>query len=96
MADLEAMRAEGLRALNTPSGTAKVRATWLLEVLTEVERHRNANLVKAVVNFRPVDEWIIEAINAEDFDRVPWVVADKLANENRRLEREITLRERQT
>src|SRR5260221_366601 len=68
----------------------------IADLLAEVERHRNVNLVRAVTDYRAVDEWVTEAINAEGFDRVPWVVAGKLADENRRLEREITLRERQT
>lgn len=48
----------------------------LREAEAENERHRRANLVRAVTE--GFDEWIGEAIAAEDWDAVPWKVAAAL------------------
>lgn len=42
----------------------------------ENERHRRVNLVRAVVDGH--EEWIAEAINAEDWDAIPWRVAERM------------------
>ena len=48
------------------------------QLRSEVKRHRDANLVRAVVEgYGPVDEWISDVINAPSFDRVPWIIAEK-------------------
>lgn len=52
----------------------------------EVRRHRAANLVRAVIDGYGRDvEFINEAINADDFDRVPWLVADRALTDRREL-----------
>jgi hypothetical protein len=52
----------------------------------EVERHRRANLLRAVLDGHDVlDEAVTAAINAEGFDRVPWLVAERFLAENKRL-----------
>ena len=61
----------------------------VVEDLTkECERHRNANLVRAVLgtteNGDAVAEWVVEVINAESFDRVPWMITESFRDEARR------------
>lgn len=58
--------------------------TGIKALESECERHRNANLLRAVIGGRAfeVDELVTDAINAENFDRVPWLAADKLGAEN--------------
>jgi hypothetical protein len=49
------------------------------ELEAECERHRRANLVRAVMKgerWETEDAWIVEAINSESWDAVPWRVAD--------------------
>lgn len=49
----------------------------------ECERHRRANLLRAVVDGLD-PEWIGDAVST-NFDRVPWLVAEKFRAENERL-----------
>jgi hypothetical protein len=71
--------------------TAKVAAitTTIYDatLTAEVERHRNTNLVRAVLgNYRTaVEEWINETIHSRDFNRVPWLIAEKAQEEVKRL-----------
>lgn len=52
----------------------------------EVVRHRRANLLRAVLDgYDVLDEAVTKAINAESFDRVPWLVAEQFRAENERL-----------
>jgi hypothetical protein len=52
----------------------------------EVERHRNANLLRSVLGGHDVlDEAVTNAINADDFDRVPWLVAERFRADAERL-----------
>lgn len=45
-------------------------------LVAEVERHRNANLVRSVIQgYGREAEFVNEAINADDFDRLPWLIA---------------------
>jgi hypothetical protein len=56
------------------------------DLLAEVKRHRDANLVRAVLDgYGDQDEFVNEAINAKDFDRVPWLVAQKAIDHSQRL-----------
>lgn len=57
---------------------ATVEPSEVEQLRAEVERHRNANLVRAVTEgYGWVDEWITDAINVPTFDRVPWMIAEK-------------------
>jgi hypothetical protein len=51
----------------------------LEEVEAENERHRKANLVRAVLDgINGVEEYINEASNEPEYDRVPWLVAEAM------------------
>lgn len=55
-------------------------------LVAENERHQRANLLRAVLDsYGTTDEFIKEAVNTNDFDRVPWLVAEGLRAENERL-----------
>lgn len=55
------------------------------ELTAECERHRKANLVRAVLGTTrdgdAVEAWVTEAINAEDFQNVPWMIAESFRDE---------------
>lgn len=58
----------------------------IAELRAEVERHRKANLVRAVLaGVGPLDEFVSEAIHRHEFDRVPWLVASKTIEEAQQL-----------
>lgn len=72
------------------------RVVTILDALeaaqAENERHRKANLVRAVVRYaegRDLDAWITEHINAEDFDPVPWRVAETAIAERKAAQAEV-------
>lgn len=79
---------EVVQALATPGavheliqqkGVAEARAR---ELEAEVERHRKANLLRAVLEgWEDRDDFITEAINSKSFDNVPWRVAESFKND---------------
>jgi len=57
----------------------------------ENTRMADANLLRAVVAQRPQDDLAInDYINADDFDRVPWLVAQKATDHNRALQVQVS------
>lgn len=65
---LDEIRAGVTRAMQEPEA---------VKLLAELKRHRDANLVRAVLNGAD-PEWISEYIASEEFDRIPWRVAEKI------------------
>lgn len=58
----------------------------------ENERHRKANLVRAVTRYaegHDFDGWVAEQINAENFDPVPWRVAETAIEKAQAAEAEV-------
>lgn len=54
-----------------------VARTVVRKLVAEIERQRRANLVHAVLHGIELDDFITAAIDREEFDRVPWLVAAK-------------------
>lgn len=52
------------------------------EAERENERHRKANLVRAVIDgYGPIDETVSDLIHAESWSRIPWTVAERMVTE---------------
>lgn len=71
-------------------GATPERVLGLLDEIerlrAEVERHRNANLIRAVTDgIEP--EWVTDIVNSKGFDRVPWMIAEKASAESREYRR---------
>lgn len=70
------------------SDDAARRAEYVAKLEAECERHRRANLVRAVIDgWGNRDDWITEVINNEGFDAVPWMVAKDLREKLARFEK---------